>query len=285
MSPHRTEAPQRIPSPDFARRAAITAVAITAVGLLLTTSHGLTALLAATLFVGGYEYRSLTAPGGRRGERIASGLATVLAGAAAPFAALAHVAGGPLVLAILALTIAIVAFVPRRVVARDARPGLLVTIAGPIYFGILLSFLFLLQEPGGAHRHYWVWLALAVAWGGDIGGYVVGRLWGHHPLAPTVSPRKTVEGAIGSLVLGSLAAWAVWNTDRAALPLATLAWLAPSAQVLSQAGDLLESRVKRLSGAKDSGRILLEQGGLLDSIDGLCLAAPGIYFAAGLAWR
>lgn len=128
------------------------------------------------------------------------------------------------------------------------------------------------QGPGGL-----AWAALAVggAWATDTAAFFVGRRVGGRPLAPRLSPRKTVAGSVGGLMGACLF-----------VGLAAPAWLGASAPValglglgigvLAQAGDLLESGFKRWAGAKDSGRILPGHGGVLDRFDSLALVAPAV---------
>jgi phosphatidate cytidylyltransferase len=132
---------------------------------------------------------------------------------------------------------------------------------------------------------------LLVVWAGDIAALYIGRAWGRHKLAPTVSPNKTWEGAIGS-VLGSLLVtgllfWlstqlAQWNFAR--LSFADEVWwywlaVAVVVNVAAQIGDLAESALKRSAGVKDSGNLLPGHGGVLDRIDALLLAAPALWYA------
>ncbi len=111
-----------------------------------------------------------------------------------------------------------------------------------------------------------------VVWGTDIGAYVVGRVLGGKKLAPRISPGKTWSGSIGGLAIGGLAgallAGGFHGLDLAALPAALLL------SVAAQAGDLLESAIKRKLGVKDSGRTIPGHGGLFDRLDGFLAAAP-----------
>ncbi|MEM1128359.1 MAG: phosphatidate cytidylyltransferase [Bacteroidota bacterium] len=114
-------------------------------------------------------------------------------------------------------------------------------------------------------------------WATDTCAYYVGKSIGRRPLAPSISPKKTLEGSLGGLV-GALIVGVgvkVW-----ALP--TLDWghllaLAALCSIGGQLGDLLESRFKRQAGVKDSGRLLPGHGGVLDRFDGLLIAAPLAY--------
>lgn len=131
---------------------------------------------------------------------------------------------------------------------------------------------------------------LCAVWAGDIVAMYVGRTLGKHKLAPQLSPGKTWEGAVGSL-LGSLLVTvglielAVQLTKRDILTLSFPGpiwyWLvfAVIVNVAAQVGDLAESALKRSAGVKDSGTLLPGHGGILDRIDALLLAAPVLWYA------
>jgi len=107
--------------------------------------------------------------------------------------------------------------------------------------------------------------------------YYTGRLFGRRPLAPAVSPKKTVEGAIGGFVFGT-AAFAIigmWWLPHMALALR--AGLGLSIVALGIAGDLFESMLKRSANVKDSSSLIPGHGGILDRIDALLFAAPVYY--------
>ena len=124
----------------------------------------------------------------------------------------------------------------------------------------------------------WLIVLLAVTFATDTGAYAVGRLLGRHRLAPIISPNKTVEGAIGGLLAGGVAAIAVplllGVATRMPGPL-LLAALVPAA---AMAGDLVESALKRRLGVKDMSNLLPGHGGLLDRLDSLLLAGPCLYW-------
>jgi phosphatidate cytidylyltransferase len=144
-------------------------------------------------------------------------------------------------------------------------------IAGPLYVGGLLGSLGRIHEGprGGA----WVLLAMWIAWSSDTGAYFAGRFFGKHKLAPRVSPAKTVEGAIGGWLASLTGAIAAHYWFMPSLPLVDALVLAAIANVLGQAGDLVESLVKRSTGVKDSGNILPGHGGMLDRVDALMFTA------------
>jgi phosphatidate cytidylyltransferase len=141
-------------------------------------------------------------------------------------------------------------------------------IAGPVMSSILLH---------SASPHWLVLVIVAVAVGDSI-ALVVGKLFGRHRLAPVLSPQKTWEGTVASMLASMLA-----GTGYAALflggeiSLAAAAALALSMNVVSQIGDLVESALKRSANLKDSGSLLPGHGGVLDRLDGLLFAVPLTY--------
>lgn len=117
---------------------------------------------------------------------------------------------------------------------------------------------------------------------GDTAAHIIGSLFGRHQMAPSISPRKTVEGLIAGLVVGTAAAvaGAAFQPWLASWEAALLGLAAASAAVL---GDLFESMVKREAEVKDSGGLLGPHGGFLDRIDAILFAAPaGFYVALAL---
>jgi phosphatidate cytidylyltransferase len=111
----------------------------------------------------------------------------------------------------------------------------------------------------------------------DSAQYYSGRAFGRRPLAPTISPKKTVEGAIGGVVFGTLfmaiaGGWLLPGTAPAPLVAAGLGVV-----VLGICGDLFESRLKRVAGVKDSSSLIPGHGGILDRIDALLFATPAYF--------
>ena len=147
---------------------------------------------------------------------------------------------------------------------------------GTLYISFCLAHLVLIryQPQGGA----WLLILTGVTAGGDSGAYYIGKRFGRRKLCPGISPGKTVEGAIGGIVVGALVAVGIGLVllpDRnPLLILGTAVLLA----LVGIAGDLTESIVKRSAGFKDSGSLLFGHGGVLDRIDSLLIAGPVLYF-------
>lgn len=132
-----------------------------------------------------------------------------------------------------------------------------------------LALLWLRQQPAGLADT--VFLVLVV-WGTDIGAYLAGRLAGGPKLAPRISPGKTWSGSIGGLLSAALLGAVLAGLTQGAPLRAFAAGLLLS--FCAQAGDLLESAIKRKLGVKDSGRTIPGHGGLFDRLDGFLTAAP-----------
>jgi len=150
------------------------------------------------------------------------------------------------------------------------------TILGMAWAG-LLSFAILLAS--GPHPVAYIFFVVLVVAFNDIGGYFVGRSFGRRPMAPRISPRKTVEGFVGGLVAGAvvasvLATFPFWET----IGLAKALVIAGVVGLVAPLGDLIESMVKRSVAVKDMGSVLPGHGGMLDRIDAFLLSIPVLYF-------
>ncbi len=145
--------------------------------------------------------------------------------------------------------------------------------AGVLYIGIAGLALIVLRADNDAGRANVLFLFLVV-WASDIGAYAAGRALGGPKLAPAVSPNKTWSGAVGGLVaavlVGAGAAAALAPGGEVWRSMAVAALLG----VIAQAGDLLESWIKRRFDVKDTSRLIPGHGGLLDRLDGVLAAAP-----------
>jgi phosphatidate cytidylyltransferase len=145
-------------------------------------------------------------------------------------------------------------------------------IQGMVYIPLMLSSIILIRS--GQDGIVWIYFLLAVVFSGDIGALYAGTYLGRHKLCPSVSPKKTIEGALGGLATNLL----IGVTVKAFF-LPSLSWGHTAVFILligiaGQIGDLFESVLKRTSGIKDSGGILPGHGGMLDRIDALLFAAP-----------
>jgi phosphatidate cytidylyltransferase len=151
-----------------------------------------------------------------------------------------------------------------------------VTLFGVLYVGLTLSSLVLTRSfPDG---EFFILFVALVTWAADTGAYYSGNLWGRHLLAPTVSPKKTVEGLLGGMALAcaaALVAQAWFLPQLRTLDALLLGVLLTGAGLL---GDLSESALKRSVGVKDSGGILPGHGGMLDRLDSLLFTAPAFYY-------
>ena len=158
----------------------------------------------------------------------------------------------------------------RGVRIQDAAAGFV----APWYVGMPLGMLVSVQGLNGPRATL---LLLATVIVSDSAQYYSGRAFGRRPLAPVISPKKTVEGAIGGAVFGTLfvaIAGPRILPGTAPLPMAVLGL---SVVVLGICGDLFESRLKRTAGIKDSSTLIPGHGGVLDRIDALLVATPAFY--------
>jgi phosphatidate cytidylyltransferase len=159
---------------------------------------------------------------------------------------------------------------------RTVLPGVAGTMLGLLYVSLTLGLLVGLQRsstswgPGKA----WIFLLLVVVWLGDTAAYYTGRALGRHALAPLISPKKTIEGAVGGLFGNVLAAFLGKQIFLPEAPLIQLLLLSLLLGAVSQIGDLSESALKRGAGVKDSSNLLPGHGGMLDRIDGVLFASP-----------
>ncbi|HXV58201.1 MAG TPA: phosphatidate cytidylyltransferase [Gaiellaceae bacterium] len=152
------------------------------------------------------------------------------------------------------------------------------TVLGAVWIGLGLGHLVLLRDLDPDGRLLLI-TVLVTVFAADTFAYLGGRLAGRHRMAPAISPGKTWEGFVAGLVGGVLATWVALNDE----PIAIVGWeaffLGGVIVLAAVCGDLFESMVKRDLGVKDSGRVLLGHGGVLDRIDSLVFAGPAAYYA------
>jgi phosphatidate cytidylyltransferase len=120
---------------------------------------------------------------------------------------------------------------------------------------------------------------MAITFGQDTGAYFAGRFLGRHKLYEKISPKKTIEGAVGGLVtaVGFALAFRAYAPGLSDLTGADVALLGGGGAVLGMVGDLFESLLKRSSGVKDSGALIPGHGGVLDRIDALLFVGPFVH--------
>lgn len=151
-----------------------------------------------------------------------------------------------------------------------------VVLSGLLYVPLLMSVLPLLKRAGEAN---WLAVTLCMAFFSDTVAYFFGRAWGKHKLYPAVSPKKTWEGSVGGIIgscLATVGIGSLWALPD--LPIGHAVALGVVASICGQAGDLVESMIKRTFGVKDSGELLPGHGGMLDRIDALVFVAPVAYY-------
>lgn len=142
-----------------------------------------------------------------------------------------------------------------------------------------LLFIFLSRELGNGF--VWIVLLFTATWASDTFAYFVGRSLGRHKLAPILSPKKTIEGALGGIVGSGLTAF-VMVLLVPELPMLPVILLGITIGVVSLLGDLVESALKRQAKIKDSGHIIPGHGGVLDRFDSLLFSAPLVYYGVKL---
>jgi len=200
------------------------------------------------------------------------------------------------------VTFAFLTIAMRRENLRTAFPAAMVSAFAFAYIAIPLGLLVQLREQwAGA---FLILYLLLLVWAGDILAYFVGKSLGRHLMSPRISPKKTWEGAIASLLSSLGIGWLLWTY---ATPISTwlldhnlitqrdgyfalqkpdmlpILLLSAALNIAAQLGDLVESLIKRGAGVKDSGALLPGHGGMLDRIDALLFAAPVLWYFA--AWR
>jgi len=165
-------------------------------------------------------------------------------------------------------------FTARDMVQTVNRLSLMVF--GVFYISLFFSYLILLNS--GTRGPALILFLLFVTWAGDAAAYFIGSWKGRRLLCPGISPKKTVEGAVGGLLGGIITALACdFLILKGASPLGSMC-AGAGINIMNQFGDLGESVLKRAFGIKDSGGVFPGHGGVLDRLDSLLFAAPFFYF-------
>jgi phosphatidate cytidylyltransferase len=283
---------------ELAKRWAVAAVGIPVVlGVLYLGGWALGGLVAACAGIAAAEFYRLAEA---RGTRPFTGLGVTAAGALVLLAtALPAPPGfGPVFLGVLLVVtlLSLGGAVWLRWPGGEPLAAVSITVAGVTYTGGTLAFIPLLRALGDVPGETagplaamsFVFLPLLTTWMGDTAAYFAGRAWGRAKLAPSVSPGKTVVGAVAGLIGSTLIAVALSLVVLDGLAVARVAplsaaWIGLLLGVAGQLGDLAESMLKRDAGVKDSGTLLPGHGGMLDRVDSLLFSVPAAWGLLALA--
>jgi phosphatidate cytidylyltransferase len=215
------------------------------------------------------EYAAIAAALGAHIPRVVPG--------AAVLAACAAVGGGYVPAEVVIMTavisvgaLAVASGQPGPAILRDTAAALLPV----VYIGLPLGALAAVRVYGGREALLLLMLTIVIS---DSAQYYTGRAFGRRPLAPAISPKKTIAGAVGGVVFGTASVAAGGHLVFPAVALPMLVLVGASISALGIVGDLFESLLKRSAGVKDSGALIPGHGGVLDRVDSWLFAAPVYY--------
>ncbi len=235
------------------------------------------AVAEALLLLAVSEYVTLARAGGIAVPAVATGAAAALTAAAFARVVFGGMAGVPIDVVLMS---ALVALGGVTLAAWHGGGGALATAAAAlfpaIYLGLPIGAMISIRETRGPEGLFLLMLTVFVS---DTAQYYTGRALGRRSLAPAISPKKTIEGALGGFVCGALITAAIGHWWMPSVPVALRAGLGLLLVAAGIAGDLFESMLKRSAGVKDSAALIPGHGGILDRIDALLFAAPVYYIA------
>lgn len=249
-------------------------VALFAAVFLLSPAWLICVIATLVILLASWEYFEVTRPGQGTADRL---LCLALASLIPPAALSGRIGfmAGSLFLSLLFLTLRSI-LSKKELKARFEE--LQLCFFGILYVSFTLSHFVLLRNLETWKP--WIFFILIVTYIGDVAAYFSGTRWGARKLSPLLSPKKTVEGALGGLLASVVAGYASKHVFFPALTGLQALWVSALLAICGQLGDLLESLVKRSYGIKDSGRMLPGHGGILDRIDSILLAVPVGYYLA-----
>lgn len=151
---------------------------------------------------------------------------------------------------------------------------------GIVYIGFGFHYMIATRLAENGHGLFWTFLVFLCIWATDSGAYFTGMKFGKHKLWPTISPKKTIEGSIGGIILAVLVALIFSFAKPQLLSIGQAVALGVVIAVVGQFGDLIQSAYKRVKGIKDTGTILPGHGGILDRTDSWLIVFPAAHLLA-----
>ena len=250
-------------------------IAITVAAVWLAPAWLFLAIALLLVGLGCHEYAGLTRASGLHIPLTVSTAAAVLTCASFARVAFGGLAWIPLDLVLLSALVAVGAL---ALSSWDGGPTAVATVSAALlpclYLGLPLGALLAIRESYGPQALFLLMITVITS---DSAQYFTGRAFGKRKLAERVSPKKTVEGAYGGFLFGTLVLVGVGTWWLPTVPLWMRVLLGVTVVALGIAGDLFESMLKRSAGVKDSSSLIPGHGGVLDRIDALLFAAPVYY--------
>ena len=160
-------------------------------------------------------------------------------------------------------------------------------LGGGVYIGFFLAHGLALRELGeaGSLGRDWLLAALLMVFASDTGAFFTGRALGSHPLAPKISPNKTWEGSAGGWCCAVISVLVLGQWLELGIAVWQQAAVGAAVGIAAQGGDLLESKLKRISSVKDAGSIIPGHGGVMDRLDSIVVSIPTVYYLVGAVFR
>ncbi|MEK5058760.1 MULTISPECIES: phosphatidate cytidylyltransferase [unclassified Paenibacillus] len=149
---------------------------------------------------------------------------------------------------------------------------------GVVYVGI--GFYYIAATRQLEDGLFWTFMILVSIWGSDAGAYFVGKTIGKHKLWPVISPNKTIEGAVGGIVIAVIISIGFALLSDGIVGVGNAVLIGLSSAIIGQMGDLVQSAYKRVYGIKDSGSLLPGHGGILDRCDSWIFVFPFVHMLA-----
>lgn len=224
------------------------------------------ALVLAIAVVGGYEFGKIAEAGSH------SFLPWIYYPSAVVIVGVAQLFPKSPVFILLALFLSFAAYMTVFIFGKCSVEDTAVNLTAVVYLPVTMACAVLLRN-GYPDGMWYIFLLLIIQWFTDSGAYLIGSSLGKHKLMPRVSPKKSVEGAAGGVVVAVIGALLL-NAFIHIFPVSLMTVLAIVVSVGGQLGDLCESAFKRWAGVKDSGKCIPGHGGMLDRFDSMLFAAP-----------